>query len=292
MRSTPPLMLILALALAACAGGDTDEATDDAGTEEEQEQEQEARVGPEYSGGTCPAMRDGDLDFATGDTEYEVELRIPDDPEGASVLFAWHWLGGTATQAIRYMELEEIVGDDNVIIVAPRSDDSQFEWHFLEGPDDNPDLLLFDDLLSCLWQEYDVDLDRVHATGMSAGGLWTSYLTMHRSEWLASTAPLSGGANAGVYVSPTDDIPVMLSWGGPSDELNGLSFHDMSLFLGDSLRADGHFVVECDHDDGHNLPPGGIGYAYDFLMAHPKGVDPEPYADGLPSGAPAWCTLP
>lgn len=288
MRLKTPMLLLLALI--ACGTSDPDGSIDD--DDQAPGGEDEQRVGPEYSRGDCPSMVDGDIDFETGDTEYEVELRIPDDPEGATVLFAWHWLGGTATQAIRYMDLEDIVGDDNVIIVAPRSDDSQFEWHFLEAADGNPDLLLFDDLLSCLWQEYDVDLDRVHATGMSAGGLWTSYLTIHRSEWLASAAPLSGGANTGLYSAPAEDIPVLLSWGGPSDNLNGLSFHDMSLFLGESLADDGHFVIECEHDDGHNLPPGGIRYAYDFLMDHPKGVDPSPYADGLPDDFPSWCRQP
>lgn len=288
MRLKTPMFLLLALI--ACGTSDPEGAIDD--DDQGPGGEDEQRVGPEYSKGDCPSMVDGDIDFETGDTEYEVELRIPDDPEGATVLFAWHWLGGTATQAIRYMELEDIVGDDNVIIVAPRSDDSQFEWHFLEAADGNPDLLLFDDLLSCLWQEYDVDLDRVHSTGMSAGGLWTSYLTIHRSEWLASAAPLSGGANTGLYYTPAEDIPVLLSWGGPSDNLNGLSFHDMSLFLGESLSDDGHFVIECEHDDGHNLPPGGIRYAYDFLMDHPKGVDPSPYADGLPDDFPSWCRQP
>jgi poly(3-hydroxybutyrate) depolymerase len=232
------------------------------------------------------------MDFATGDTEYELELRIPENPEGAPVLFVWHWLGGSASQAERYMDLEEVVGDDDVILVIPESDGSQFEWHFLDQPDGNPDLLLFDDVLSCLWQEYDVDLDRIHATGMSAGGLWTSYLTLHRSQWLASTAPLSGGATEGVYATPTDDIPVLLTWGGPEDIVSPLSFHDATLFLAENLREDGHFVIECEHDRAHDLPPGGIQYAYDFLMDHPKGIDPSPYADGLPSGFPDWCRQP
>lgn len=286
MRATTPLLM---LALAACGEEAEDKNTDDSGTAEVEE---EPRVGPEYSKGDCPAMNDGEMDFATGDTEYEVELRIPDDPEGAPVVFVWHWLGGSAGQAIRYMELEEIVGDDDVILVIPESDGSQFEWHFLDAPDGNPDLQLFDDLLSCLWQEYDVDLDRIHATGMSAGGLMTSYLTLHRSEWLASTAPLSGGALDSVYVAPTDDIPVLMTWGGPTDTFSTLSFDETSTYMSNALREDGHFVVDCVHDDGHVLPPGGVGYAYEFLMDHPKGVDPSPYAEGLPTGFPDFCVSP
>jgi poly(3-hydroxybutyrate) depolymerase len=147
-------------------------------------------------------------------------------------------------------------------------------------------------MLSCLWQQYDVDLDRVGATGMSAGGLWTSYLTLHRAEWLSATAPLSGGTFPGGYETPASPIPVLLTWGGPRDTYSTLSFDDTTRDMLDRLRADGHFVVACEHDRGHTLPPGGIGYAYQFLMDHPRGVSPEPYAAGLPAGFPAWCAQP
>ena len=287
MRTLLPLLLTTAVA---CTG--KDEPGGDPGDADTGAAVDEPRVGPTYSQGACPAMRDGELAFPTGDTEYEVELRIPENPQGAPVVFAWHWLGGSASQAIRYMELEELVGSDDVILVIPESDGSQFEWHFLDPAGGNPDLLLFDDLLSCLWQEHDVDLDRIHAIGMSAGGLMTSYLTVHRSEWLASTAPLSGGAIEGAYTSPADDIPVLMTWGGTRDTYGTLSFDDTSRYLTDALRADGHFVVECVHDEGHVLPSTGLQYAWDFLMAHPKGVDPSPYADGLPDDFPSWCIEP
>lgn len=284
------LLPALVIACAPPADGDGDPAgVDDTG------EAAAARVGPGYSRENCPTIDadDDDIDdFETGDTEYDVELLMPDEPEGAAVLFAWHWLGGTGSQAIRYMELEELMEGEDVIVVAPRSSDSDFEWAFLQGPEDNPDLLLFDDLLSCLWQQYDVDLDRIWATGMSAGGLWTSYLTIHRAEWLAATAPLSGGAIEGAYAPPAEAIPVLMTWGGPGDTYGALSFADTSEFMSQALQDDGHFVAHCIHDDGHNLPPGGIGYAWQFLKDHPRGVDPEPYANGLPGSFPEWCALP
>jgi predicted esterase len=286
------LPLLLPVLVLGCAPGEKDDDDDDDVTTDDSGDVEESRPGPDYSNGTCPALVNGDNEFSTGDTEYDVEIILPDNPEGATVLFAWHWLGGTASQAIRYMELEEITEGDNVIVVVPDSDGSQFEWHIINDPDDNPDLVLFDDLLSCLWQQYDVDLDRVHSFGMSAGGLWTTYLTMYRSEWLASTAPLSGGTLTGSYDTPADPIPVLVTWGGESDSSSGLSFNDASIFFSEQLREDGHFVAECEHDAGHQLPPGGVEYAYKFLMDHPKGVDPEPYANGLPSDFPSFCRLP
>ena len=69
------------------------------------------------------------------------------------------------------------------------------------------------------------------------------------------------------------------------------SFDDANYQLIDQLEGAGHFTVKCEHDDAHNLPPGGVEYVWDFFEAHPKGVDPEPWADGLPDSLPEWCRL-
>jgi hypothetical protein len=94
------------------------------------------------------------------------------------------------------------------------------------------------------------------------------------------------------YVTPAEPIPVLITWGGPNDEYPPLNFAETSAAFSENLREDGHFVAHCEHDRGHDLPPGGIGYAWQFLQDHPRGVDPEPYEGGLPSSFPAWCSLP
>jgi predicted esterase len=293
----PPVVLVLTLAAGCAPRGKSGGASADPGgaaaaVDSAGDSAGPARQGPAYSQGACPALVEGSNRFPTGEATYDVTLDLPADPQGAAVVFVWHWLGGSAAQAARAMQLEDVRGDDKVIFVVPDSSGHQYEWRFTAQPEGNPDLLLFDDLLSCLWQQYDVDLDRVGATGMSAGGLWTSYLTLHRAEWLSATAPLSGGTFPGGYETPASPIPVLLTWGGPRDTYSTLSFDDTTRDMLDRLRADGHFVVACEHDRGHTLPPGGIGYAYQFLMDHPRGVSPEPYAAGLPAGFPAWCAQP
>ncbi len=289
MRRTVVPLLFLAACTGASDEGDSapPDGSSDSGADPVVE-----RDGPAYSKGDCPTLAAGRNDFATGDDSYRVELILPEDPVGAPVVFAWHWLGGSASQAIRSMSLQDFVDGSGVIVVAPDSAGYQYEWHFLDDPDGNPDLLLFDDLLGCLWRQYDVDLERVHAVGMSAGGLWTSYLTLHRAQWLASTAPLSGGAQTGSYSTPAEPLPVLMTWGGPSDLYGPLSFDETSRYMVEQLRADGSFVVECEHDRGHTLPPGGLDYAYRFLLDHPRGIQPEPYADGLPEGFPSFCRQP
>ena len=293
-----PFSILVLFAAAGCAGSDAadkpasggaDTAPADSGAADSGVP---ARRGPDYSLGACPALVDGVNTFASGESSYRVTLNLPADPEGASVMFVWHWLGGSAAQAARFMQLDAIRGDDAVIFVVPDSSGSAYEWRFTQRPEGNADLLLFDDLLSCLWQQYGVDLNHVTATGMSAGGLWTSYLTLHRAEWLSATAPLSGGTPGAAYETPAAPIPVLMTWGGPSDTYGPLSFDEATQDMIAGLRGDGHFVVACEHDAGHTLPPGGVGYAYQFLMDHPLGLAAEPYAGGLPSGFPAWCAQP
>ncbi len=247
---------------------------------------------PTYSAGTCPAIVDGtNSDFPTGDTTRSFEVVLPADPVGAPVVFGWHWLGGNAKQAIRYLDLEAYADEHGAIVIAPQSDGYAYEWHFLDAPAGNPDLLLFEDLLACVGQQYAIDTDRVYAIGMSAGGLWTTYLTMYEAEWLAATAPFSGGTQAGGYDSPAWPLPVLVTWGGPSDTYSGFSFDYSSTYFSTELQADGSFVVECEHDNGHTIPPGAGAYAWRFFEDHPMGVT-EAYTSGLPSDYPDWCRIP
>ena len=168
----------------------------------------------------------------------------------------------------------------------------QFEWAFLSEPEDNVDLMFFEDLLSCAWNTWDVDLDRVYTTGMSAGGLWTSYLLLHEAPWLAAAAPLSGGANTAQYVQPARRLPVLLTWGGPSDFAVGYDFNQANITFSELLRGDDHWVGECEHDGGHVPPNGAKDYVWQFFEDHPLGVDPEPYADAMPSSFPSYCSVP
>ncbi len=247
---------------------------------------------PAYSGERCPELTEGTHTFESAGIERTVRVELPADPSGAPVLFAWHWLGGNADQIVEWLFLDREADDREMIVVAPESCCGTFEWLFLDEPQDNEDLILFDDTLSCLYEQYRVDLGHVWATGMSAGGLWTSYLTMHRAEWLAATAPMSGGTDEATYATPADPIPVLLTWGGPTDTYGGYSFDEASQNLSEKLRGDGHFVVECVHDLGHTIPPEAEDYLLNFLEDHPKWVDPEPYEAGLPSFFPEWCAVP
>jgi predicted esterase len=248
---------------------------------------------PPYSNGTCPTLVDGvNKRFLVGPDKRKFRVSLPENPEGAPVVFLWHWLGGTSQQAMDYLGFSGVEGAKEAILVAPSSDGYGLEWRFDKPNTDNPDLLFFDDMLRCLYDEFNVDLNRIYATGMSAGGLWSSYLIVNRADRLAAVSPLSGGALEAAYSPPDDTIPVLLFWGGESDVYSGFSFETASQLFSEFLRGDGHFVVECDHGGGHTIPPNVFSAMWAFFAAHPKGVDPEPYLSGLPTIFPSYCVIP
>ncbi len=269
--------LLLALVLLpACAPQDpalVDEPTDD--------------VAPDWGDAAhCPAFASGTVEIEVDGVVRTLEVELPDDPQGAPVLFAWHWLNGTATQTLDWMGVRDLA-QQGVVVIAPESGGSDFEWDFLTVQGNN-DLALFDAVLPCLWDQQQVDPDAVFVTGMSAGGLMTTWLTMHRADVLAGTAPFSGGADASFYTSPAEPIPVMVTWGGPTDGYGGYDFDAASRAFIGLLEADAVPVTACEHSAGHLPPTEAVDMLDVFIAEHRKG-DGSAWQDGLPAELPEWC---
>ena len=186
----------------------------------------------------------------------------------------------------------ESLTEEGAIVVAPQSTGLSTEWDYLSAPEASIDVALFDDLTTCLWESHRVDADRIYSTGMSAGGLMTSYLTLHRADVLAASVPFSGGMTAEFYTTPASPIPVMVVWGGTSDSYAGFSFHDASQYFSQALQDDGHFVVECMHSSGHLPPSGSHELAWTFFASHARGDVDTPWSDTLPDTLPSYCVIP
>ena len=279
--------------LLACVGGTDGDPASDTGASDSGDGVTGGPPAPvAYSGGECPDMTNGVVEMVSDGHDREMILKIPDDPNGAPVWFNWHWLGGTAEQGVSYQGLNA-VKRAGYIVVAPEARDGMAatEWGFSgNGNQAGPDLVLFDDVLSCLDAQYDIDNSRVYTTGMSAGGLWSTHLLMHRSEFLAAAAPLSGGTGVfQEYSTPERDLPVLLTWGGPNDTYSGLSFDDANLELREALVEDGHWVGSCIHDQGHTIPNQATDYTLQFFADHPWGVDPVVGLNGS-DAYPSWCS--
>ena len=288
MRHLPGLLLLLAACDTNTSSEDVSEGEDTTGKEDDSEV---VTTNPYGDGAGCPLLTEGTNSFDSAGLSREVIIKLPDDPEGAPVVFVWHWLGGTADQILSWMEMDQLA-DEGAIVVAPQSTGMGSEWDYVADAEQSIDVILLDDLLVCLWETHRIDANRVYTTGMSAGGLFTTYLTMFRSDVFAASLPFSGGVNSAYYTTPEDQIPVMLVWGGTSDTYGSFSFHEANLDFSEDLRNDGHFVVECMHSSGHVFPTGSAEMAWTFFESHARDDESEAWSSELPSSLPSYCVIP
>lgn len=274
---------------------------------------------PRYSQGACPMLRGGPTSdtsvvtgFRTGSATRSFRLLVPRSYDGTQdypLVFAWHWLNASSGSFVRQGELETAVEQMRFIAVLPDSLSSYvFDWPFAEFWGIPAELQFFDDLYACVTERFRIDRRRVHGIGVSAGGLWLTYLsTTDRANYFGSIEVLSGGlgevpfAWRMAYAPQANKFPAMVLWGGPTDFL-GVNFDQASQRLRDELVRDQHFVVQCVHTMGHALPPiaappgGGTRFRalWQFFLDHPFGSEPgtSPYfASGLPAGMPSWCAI-
>jgi len=275
---------------------------------------------PDYSEGLCPtligsnvsdlAVNDG---FLSSGNERSFRLMVPSHYDGSHPLplvIGWHWMNASSSSFVRDGELERAVEEMDFIALFP--DDIEdayfFNWPFVETWGVEQELLFFNDLLACVSGQYNIDPYQVHGVGVSAGALWLTYIsTTEEVTPFASVMSLSGGLGEvlGVwemeYVPQERKFPALVLNGGPTDWL-AVDFHAASERFIDELRADDHFVVGCEHDQGHAVPPfeppeGETLFfgMWSFMFDHPYDLDAgvSPYqADGvLPSYLPEWCWI-
>ena len=244
----------------------------------------------------CPQLAEGrSVDFPSGGERREVELVLPADYDPAQswpLIFAWHGITADIDTIMEKTDLEAAAERYGVIFAVPQSLmlGGVKAWDPLNGEDANKDLLFFDDLYTCLTQQYAVDLDRVATTGMSNGGMLSGVLLVERSDVIAAAAPMSGGIML-PYADVDRAMPTLVLWGGETDSAYGNDFHAMSLDMIDILLGNNHFAVSCDHGMGHVLRPEFMDVVVPFLLDHPMGISPLPYQDGLPEGLPKHCTV-
>lgn len=278
---------------------------------------------PGYSGGSCPTLMPGVNPMGSGGVDREFTLLVPSEigsDERLPIVFFWHWLGGDMDDFVQRGELEAAVNQQRFIAVVPASIPTPVSLYpalDLKWPYDitqsaarmEQEFVFFDDMLSCVVEQYSTNTDCVSSVGVSSGALFTDQLAAHRSRYLANFLSLSGGVGTGQggladvikpWKGAEHKLPGLVLWGGDSDNcFNLLKFKDQSQALENALEADGHFFLECVHNCGHAQPPidspdGMSVFAplWQFIFDHPYWLEPgeSPYIQhGLPEGFPLWC---
>jgi predicted esterase len=246
--------------------------------------------------GACPEFRTGTQTIMGLTTE--VVAGDPTDTKGP-LLFTWHGTGGTGRQAL--LQLPQSVQRDIVarggIVIAP-SDNGQVragaDVTFVLGVwYDGADLAFADQIVACAVQNHNIDPRQIYVTGCSAGGLMAGVMSLERSNYVAAAAPNSGGIAAPTFtIEDRTRLPaIMTMHGGTSDNVI-VNFGDTSRQLAAVLGPLGSFIVECNHNSGHCGAPASLHErAWEFMLAHPFGTQPSPYATGLPNDFPTFCAI-
>ncbi len=229
------------------------------------------------SDGECPdfsAM--GSSKFTSDGQERKVMMYWPAArPANMPVVFVWHYLGGTARDMVNIFDLQGYAEAAGAVVIVPEAlSTNQFEWDFWNSG--TADVTMYDDLRTCVSQEFGVNLKKVSSTGMSAGALWTSWLAINRGDTLSTILTFSGGTEPVItYASPASNFPALLDYGGDSDQFSGggvvVNFEQTTINFANELYADGHTVMLCDHNLGHTIPPEGRAQMDAWLTAQTYG---------------------
>ena len=253
----------------------------------------------------CPEIKIGTNKATFGGFARTFRVFAPKGEAAAApgVMFIWHGLGDTSLNMANALGAQTLATKIGAYAVVPDSccNSSTNQgccnqltgWGFIEGAP-TADAELFDQLLSCMSQQFSIDRKRVYTTGFSAGALWSTWLVMHRSDYLAAAVLLSGGVNDFVqYLSPTRDVPIVATEGGPDDLFGGgvVNFHESTLALVEKLRGDGHFVALCSHNGGHTPPIGSDDIITETFSNHTWDTLASPFAAGLSAAFPSICKV-
>jgi dienelactone hydrolase len=224
----------------------------------------------------CPRLAEGTVRLLDHDVRV---LALGARPHGPIVIY-WH---GTDSNPER--ELPRALGErwlarirkEGGIVVGMLSGQSQGENTSGNAVWFDTDMRVADEVVACALSELKADPRRIHALGMSAGGLQTASYS-YRRGYLASVVTYSGGHV--VYngrnwtdttpADPANKFAALIFHGGPNDYV-GMSFVDGGRSYFSDLRKSGHAVALCDHGLGHAIPEQGGELAMKFFDAHPYG---------------------
>jgi hypothetical protein len=113
---------------------------------------------------------------------------------------------------------------------------------------------------------------------------------------MAGAVPNSGGEVFPIGAEDPSHVGSILTIHGEAgSDVVIVDFSDTSKTMDDAVKAAGGFAVDCNHHGGHGglplLPPEASAAGWEFMKSHPFGVNPEPYASGLPASFPDYCKI-
>jgi hypothetical protein len=212
----------------------------------------------------------------------------------------WYATSGSPAQAVQAMGgqtgINKITGLGGVV-VAPNATTSSGNttgngvWY-------TGDIAQVDEVVACTVEQHRVDPRHIHVLGYSAGALETVYMWFARSGYVASVLSYSGGDVTidKTTLQDTSNVPPAVVAHGAMgmDTFGPVDFYNASHTWETDIKNLNGFDIDCNDGSTHidettrfAIAPQGI----QFFLDHPFKATPEPYASGLPSGWPSYCTI-
>ena len=132
------------------------------------------------------------------------------------ILFAFHGFGGSNNFIMNSAEFNEIADQENFIVVYPQGSlilNLLAHWNVggFTQISNTDDVAFVDYLISSLSEMYNINLDRVYATGMSNGGFMSFLLACQLSNKIAAIASVTGSMTTQTLneCDPQREVPIL-----------------------------------------------------------------------------------
>ena len=216
----------------------------------------------------------------------EAIVFVPAAPAGSvPLIFSFHGHGDDM-ENFQYVGLQQAWPDAIVVYFQGLpSRDGLRGWQVERGEYNDRDLKLVDIALASLRKKYNVDANRIYATGFSNGGHFTYLLWAARPNVFAAYAPVAGRMRPAAM--PRDPRPLFHVAGARDAQvafadqksaieaavrINGVAGPTTSCGSGCTVYGSGTAapVMTWIHEGGHEYPPGTSARIASIFHDHPR----------------------
>jgi len=186
----------------------------------------------------------------------------------APLIFSFHGHGDDM-ENFQYVGLQNVWPDAIIVYFQGLpSRDGYRGWQVEPGEYGDRDLKMVDAVLAAMKKKYNVDDNRIYATGFSNGAHFTYLLWATRPDVFAAFAPVAGRIRP--TAMPKEPKPILII-GGERDQQ--VAFQDQRAAIGIATRVNGSAapVVTWIHPGGHEYPRPTSGKIVEFFHEHVKG---------------------
>jgi polyhydroxybutyrate depolymerase len=136
------------------------------------------------------------------------------------LVFVFHGGGGVAAREDKLSHFASLAQRERFVVVYPQGigqswNDGRDTTVSQAHRDKIDDLAFFDAMLALLSKEMIIDANRIYATGISNGAIFSHYLAANRAGQIAAIAPVAGGIAEPFYLQfkPTHPVSVLIIQG-------------------------------------------------------------------------------